>query len=481
MPRLQPLGVFGFDPVETAILAALVTEDPLLLIGESGTGKTYLLNSLSEALGLDHRHYNASLISFDDLVGFPYPDPDNGGVKFLETPATVWGAESVLVDEISRCKPEHQNRLFSLVHERRIQGIRLERLRFRWAAMNPCNSDQNGNGSYAGSEPLDPALADRFGLLVNAADWNDLPARDRARIADPKGEGLQADDGGVLRAELQRWRAEFCARLENCPPQVVDYATAAVTTLNTHSVRVSPRRARYLTRSLLAAEIVAGHRSEELYATILGCSLPHQAWGVAIDPLVVKMAHRAAWDGSMLRGAKKWVHVFHLEQKLDRKIELLLGECPDRDTGTQVVCELLAREKPERAAAFAFALYPAAAKGLDRVGREAINDLGKCAAPILTVDGEVKWQERTTDHGTTHPEITRFAKVLSQLRGARRSRAKQFFNHLLVAEITPQDPAALEQELEACVQAVKKYAEESGRPACDGGASRAAGKTRGEK
>ena len=78
---------------------------------------------ISEALGLEHRHYNASLISFDDLVGFPYPDEAKASVRFLETPATVWGAESVLIDEISRCKPEHQNRLFSLVHERKIQGL----------------------------------------------------------------------------------------------------------------------------------------------------------------------------------------------------------------------------------------------------------------------------------------------------------------------------------------------------------------------
>lgn len=141
---LTRLGVFGFDRYEPVVLAALVSEDPLLLIGRSGTGKTYLLNSLSEALELEHRHYNASLISFDDLVGFPYPDPESGGVKFLETPATVWGAESVLIDEVSRCKPEHQNRLFSLVHERRVQGIPLPRLRYRWAAMNPPSNDQSG-------------------------------------------------------------------------------------------------------------------------------------------------------------------------------------------------------------------------------------------------------------------------------------------------------------------------------------------------
>ena len=37
--------------------------------------------------------------------------------RYRGRPATVWGAESVLIDEISRCRPEHQNRLFSLVHD----------------------------------------------------------------------------------------------------------------------------------------------------------------------------------------------------------------------------------------------------------------------------------------------------------------------------------------------------------------------------
>ena len=54
--RFASLGVYGFAKRELPILAALVTEDPLLLIGRSGTGKTYLLNSISEALGLEHRH-----------------------------------------------------------------------------------------------------------------------------------------------------------------------------------------------------------------------------------------------------------------------------------------------------------------------------------------------------------------------------------------------------------------------------------------
>ena len=38
--RLDDLGVFGFGSAEPVIYAALVTEDPLLLIGASGTGVT---------------------------------------------------------------------------------------------------------------------------------------------------------------------------------------------------------------------------------------------------------------------------------------------------------------------------------------------------------------------------------------------------------------------------------------------------------
>ena len=54
--------------VEPVILAALIQQDPMLLIGPHGTGRSYLLNRLAAALRLEHRHYNASLLNFDDLA-----------------------------------------------------------------------------------------------------------------------------------------------------------------------------------------------------------------------------------------------------------------------------------------------------------------------------------------------------------------------------------------------------------------------------
>lgn len=455
--RLDDLGVFGFGSAEPVIYAALVTEDPLLLIGASGTGKTYLLNSLSETLGLEHRHYNASLISFDDLVGFPYPDQDSGGVKFLETLATVWGAESVLIDEISRCKPEHQNRLFSLVHERRVQGIALPRLRYRWAAMNPCSGDQSGVEDYAGSEPLDPALADRFALFVQAQDWNALGEAERLKIADPGGEGRIASDGGMLRDRVGAWRTAFLQQSASCPESILGYATTVVTALNGAGIRISPRRARLLTRSLLAATIVAGHAEEALFRAVLEASLPHQTWGAAPGAETVAAAHRLAWD-AIAPGRQRWLNLFVAERALPRKLAILLDAGDTPDAGSQAVSELLAAETRERAAAFAFAAYLAAVQGRLPIGAESVNDLGKIAAPVLSVDGEMSWQEPHSQNGTRHPDADRFARVLAGLEegSGRKVRARQFFDWCLVERLSPPDPVALEAEIEGCVALLKE-------------------------
>ena len=90
--------------------------------------------------------------------------------------------------------------------------------------------------------------------------------------------------------------------------------------------------------------------------------------------------------------------------------------------------QLLAQESKERAAAFALAAYPAAAAGRLPIGAEGVNDLGRLAQALLTVDGEISWQERLADANTTHPELAAFAPVLARLEPARRARAQQLFS-----------------------------------------------------
>ena len=251
--------MYGFDRHETTILAALVTEDPLLLVGRSGTGKTFLLNTLSEALGLEHRHYNASLISFDDLVGFPYPDDAHTTVRFLETPATVWGAESVLIDEISRCKPEHQNRLFSLVHERRLQGLAARQAALSLGRDESVHVRPGRHRRLLGLRGARP----RAGRSLRAhrarppTGATSAPQQQAAIVA-PSGEGRVTPPNEPLRATIAAWREQFLTQANACPAPVITYVTTVVNALNGAGVRISPRRARLLARSLVAATIVAG-------------------------------------------------------------------------------------------------------------------------------------------------------------------------------------------------------------------------------
>ena len=103
--------------------------------------------------------------------------------------------------------------------------------------------------------------------------------------------------------------------------------------------------------------------------------------------------------------------------------------------------------------AFALAAFPAAAAGKVPVGAEGVNDLGRLAQELLTVDGTISWQERLDLSKTRHPEYERMAPALAQLKGPRQERARQLFYWCLVSQLVLRDPAALEEQLHNCVTA----------------------------
>jgi MoxR-like ATPase len=458
---LRGLGVFGYDSVEPVVLAALVSGDPLLLIGRHGTGKTFLLNSLSEALGLEHRHYNASLVAFDDLVGFPFPDKDGLSIRYIETPATIWGAESVLIDELNRCKPEHQNRFFSLVHERRIQGLPLTKLRFRWAAMNPAG-EENG---YLGAEPLDPALADRFAFLITVADWKDFSPEEQAAVTDPRGDGLISRDGSGLRAFLEERGARFADLLKEPPAHALRYAASLSSTLGEAGVRLSPRRTRQLARNLLATLAVADLPVERLFRLVVRCSVPQLATGEPVSRETLDAAHSLAWSTVSLDGTEKWLHQFALESSLAAKAELLLTQAPDPDTATLAISQLIASEPPERAAAFALAVHPFLIDhGANRVTATGISDLGRVFEDAGHIDVAISWwdpkvpskADRTRSPATV-PGYADAANALAKLSKRRRALALQFLDRVVMLhKKLPANWAELLAQFDACLTTVRK-------------------------
>jgi MoxR-like ATPase len=321
--------------------------------------------------------------------------------------------------------------------------------------MNPCTSDQGGTEDYSGSEALDPALADRFALIVTAADWGDLTAEQQAAIVAPSGEGKVTPRHPQWCQALQDWQDRFRALANACPAPVTSYVVTVVNALNGAGVRISPRRARLLARSLVAATIVAERASSAVFRSVLECSLPHPTWGQTIEPAVIAAAHRAAWEASREKEAA-WIHAFLAEPSLPRKLELLLTRCTDKDEGSQAIAQLIAGEKADRAAAFAFAVYPAALAGQLPIGAEGVNDLAKLAVPLVDAEGEIAWQERLSEQGTSHPSIAQIAKVLAPLAEGRLARARQFLTACLVRGINLPAATELEQQLDACVALIRE-------------------------
>jgi len=295
---LAGIGVIGLSDIEPVILAALVTEAPLLLIGPHGTGKSLLLTRIAEALSLDFRHYNASLLNFDDLVGFPLPN-QNGSLDYVKTPAAIWGAEAVIFDEISRCRPDIQNKLFPIVHERRAQGILLEGLRYRWAAMNPPLTEDADEG-YLGSEPLDTALADRFGFIVNIPAWERYTEAEQLAIILSDDAPVTADAASILRRAIAVAKATLPTITSTMGDAVAVYVRCLVALLSQAGISLSPRRASMLLRSVLAVHAAtltvdpsASPSNSALVAVRNG--LPQWAQGLKIPETKLLAAHREAW------------------------------------------------------------------------------------------------------------------------------------------------------------------------------------------
>jgi MoxR-like ATPase len=253
--RISPtraLGIQGWSAQDPLLLAALVLEAPLLLVGAHGTAKTLLVERIARALGSAFRHYNASLLNYDDLVGIPVPD-ESGGLRFVGTEGAVWGAGFVFFDEINRCRPDLQNKMFPLVHERRVGGIDLPDLVHRWAAMNPPHAGED-LGGYLGTEPLDTALADRFWLVVRTPGWGELSRSERTALV----EGADAAvDAQVLVDALARTHAALEAAEADVGALATRYVVTLTDVLGQGGLDISPRRASILRRTIVAT-VAAG-------------------------------------------------------------------------------------------------------------------------------------------------------------------------------------------------------------------------------
>jgi len=157
----EKLWTIGWEKIEDYILTGILTGDPVLLVWEPWTNKTWVVQDMAELLSLNFQTYPADKAQFEEIVWFPDLKSE-WEMSYLKTPSTIWWKECVLIDEINRTLPQHQNKWLEVIRDRSIQWQKIPTLKWVFAAMNPPEN--------VWTNPLDAALASRFSLVVKVPD-----------------------------------------------------------------------------------------------------------------------------------------------------------------------------------------------------------------------------------------------------------------------------------------------------------------------
>jgi MoxR-like ATPase len=151
--------IVGQDAVVDQILLSIFSGGHALLIGVPGLAKTLLVNTLSQALGLNFKRiqFTPDLMP-SDILGSEILD-ENRQFKFIKGPIF---SNIILADEINRTPPKTQAALLEAMQERSVtiagENHKLDLPYFVLATQNPIEQE----GTY----PLPEAQLDRFMFAV---------------------------------------------------------------------------------------------------------------------------------------------------------------------------------------------------------------------------------------------------------------------------------------------------------------------------
>lgn len=151
--------IIGQEEVVDQILLSIFSGGHALLVGVPGLAKTLMVNTISQALGLDFKRiqFTPDLMP-SDILGSEILD-ENRQFKFIKGPIF---SNIILADEINRTPPKTQAALLEAMQERAVtiagQHYKLSLPYFVLATQNPIEQE----GTY----PLPEAQLDRFMFAI---------------------------------------------------------------------------------------------------------------------------------------------------------------------------------------------------------------------------------------------------------------------------------------------------------------------------
>jgi len=151
--------IVGQDEVVDQILLSIFSGGHALLVGVPGLAKTLMVNTISQALGLDFKRiqFTPDLMP-SDILGSEILD-ENRHFKFIKGPIF---SNIILADEINRTPPKTQAALLEAMQEKQVtigkESFKLEEPFLVLATQNPIEQE----GTY----PLPEAQTDRFMMKV---------------------------------------------------------------------------------------------------------------------------------------------------------------------------------------------------------------------------------------------------------------------------------------------------------------------------
>lgn len=209
--------IVGQQDIVKDVLISIFSRGHCLLIGVPGLAKTLLVNTISDALGLEFSRiqFTPDLMP-SDIIGSEILD-DTRNFRFIKGPLFV---NIVLADEINRTPPKTQSALLEAMQEKivTVAGKRyaLGNPFFVLATQNPIEQE----GTY----PLPEAQLDRFMFSV----WLDYPSfQEELAIVKSTTQDNKPKLNKILNAEEILFYQDLVRKIP-VPDNVMEYAVKLV-------------------------------------------------------------------------------------------------------------------------------------------------------------------------------------------------------------------------------------------------------------